>query len=261
MDSISPVYLLLGAIICSMIGRFMLIRAAWEISKAWGIAVLCVPLAPMFFRMNYKELAGEGKNWLRATSFLFLCYVGLTGSRGSLDDLWQVVPERFRPQEVAEHQVADSEELVAETEATETSEDEGGPEVAQASISPHRTIVTHAVPSAPAEKKSFFARIASLIHSGAPEPAKPAAVTTAATLTPPAPTGPTLAERVAANQQEFARLGEVYETLKKERGYLKKSDQDSIKAYNEQAAKYQADLAKARADQVELNKQAGLAKK
>jgi hypothetical protein len=42
---------------------------------------------------------------------------------------------------------------------------------------------------------------------------------------------------------------------------LKKWDQDQIKAYNEQAAKYQADLAKARADQVELNKQIALVKK
>ena len=57
-----------------MVGRFMLIRAAWEISKPWGIAVDSRPLAPMFFRMNYKELAGEGKDWLRG-HFLFFHWV------------------------------------------------------------------------------------------------------------------------------------------------------------------------------------------
>ena len=50
----------------------MLIRAAWEISKPWGFAVLCVPLAPMFFRMNYKELASEGRNWHRGAFGFFL---------------------------------------------------------------------------------------------------------------------------------------------------------------------------------------------
>jgi recombinational DNA repair ATPase RecF len=65
---------------------------------------------------------------------------------------------------------------------------------------------------------------------------------------------PSYAERVAANQQEFARLSEVYESLKRERGYLRKHDDEGIRAYNAEAAKYQADLAKARAEQTELIK-------
>ena len=84
-----------------MIGRAMLIRAAWEISKLWGFAVLCVPFAPMFFRMNYKELAFEGKNWRTATTVFFVAFMAITGSRGSIDDLWAIVPEKFRPADMA----------------------------------------------------------------------------------------------------------------------------------------------------------------
>jgi hypothetical protein len=254
MDAISPVYLLLGAVICSMVGRFMLIRAAWEISKGWGVAVLCLPLAPLVFRMKYKELAGEGRNWLRGAAAFGVGFMALTGSNGSLGDLWSIVPERFRPAEYAEHHSADSEELVPEpaddgkdedTEAANT-ESDAAP-AAATKLSPK---------AAPAEKKSFFGRIATLLHRESSEPA-PVPIAAPASV----PAGPTLAERVATNQAEFARLGQVYEGLKKERGYLKKWDQDAIKAYNEEAAKYQADLAKARADQMEINKQAAVAKK
>jgi hypothetical protein len=85
--------------------------------------------------------------------------------------------------------------------------------------------------------------------------ATPAPVVPKAT---PAP--PTLAERTAANQREFARLEEVYEHLKTERGYLRKADDAGIAAYNTEAAKYHAAVAAARAEQTELNKQL-LAKK
>lgn len=240
-----------------MVGRFMLIRAAWEISKPWGVAVLCVPLAPMFFRWNYKELATEGKNWHRGASAFFLGFAALTGSTGSFDDLWSIVPERFRPVEYAEHQSADSDELVPESaEADEETELEAVATESSAAPAPVAKLPPKA---SPAEKKNFFARISALIKGESSDAAKPAAAAVVAA--PALPAGPSLSERVAANQAEFTRLGEVYESLKKEKGYLKKWDQDQIKAYNEQAAKYQADLAKARAEQVELNKQIALVRK
>jgi len=188
MDSISPVYLLLAAVVCSCVGRALLIRAAWEISKPWGFAVLCVPLAPMFFRMNYKELAHEGQHWRTATTIFGVLFIAITGSSGSLNDLWSIVPEKFRP-------------------------------------------------------------ASSLIETVEPDEHDAPAIVVAAT---PAP--PSYAERVAANQREFARLSEVYETLKRERGYLRKHDQEGIQAYNVRAAKYQADLVDARAEQTELIK-------
>jgi hypothetical protein len=256
MDAVSPLYLLLAGLICSMVGRFMLVRAAWEISKGWGVAVACIPLAPLIFRWNYKELAGEGKNWLMATNICFVTFGALTGSRGvdSIDDLWTLLPERFRPAEYAEHR-EDPEEIVPEG-AQEAEEPEEADVVAtEAGVAPSaakKLAPTAAPAAAPTAKATFFGRIATLLHRAPAEPAKSPAPAVALT---PVATGPTLSERLATNQAEFTRLGVVYEGLKKERGYLKKWDQDQIKSYNEQAAKYQADLAKARADQVELNKQ------
>lgn len=188
----SPLFLLLAAFVFSMVGRALLFRAAFEISKPWGLAVLFVPLAPAFFRMNYKELAHEGQNWRRFSMICGTLFFVVTGSSGSLNDLWSLVPEKLQPAWAVEKM-------------------EPGMHAEQAP---------------------------------APE---------AATL-PPTPVPPTYAERVAANQQEFARLAAVYETLKKERGYLRKHDDEAIQAYNTSAAKYQADLAKARAEQTDLMK-------
>jgi hypothetical protein len=186
----SPVFLLLAALICSMIGRGFLFRAALSISKAWGIAVLCVPLAPFFFRRNYKELAHEGQNWRTGATILAVLFFAITGSSGSVSELWDLVPENLRPASLVEE--------------TEPEADDAG-EVADA------------------------------------------------TAVPATPMPPSYSERVAANQREFARLGEVYDTLKLERGYLRKHDREGIEAYNLLAAKYQADLAKARTEQKELN--------
>src|SRR3954469_21035460 len=99
MSAPSPVFLLLAALVCSIVGRALLIRAAWEISKAWGIAVLFMPFAPMVFRMKYKELANEGKNWRTMTLVFGISFFIVTGSTGSLDELWTLVPEKFRPAE------------------------------------------------------------------------------------------------------------------------------------------------------------------
>ena len=191
----TPTFLLLAAFICSIVGRAFLVRAAWEISKGWGIAVACVPFAPFFFRRNYKELAQEGQTWRTMTTIFTVAFGAITGSTASTGQLWAMVPEKYRPASL--------------TEKAEPGQDSSSPESA----------------TAPA--------------------AAPAT---------PVPAPPSYAERVAANQQEFARLGDVYENLKTERGYLRKHDDEGIKAYNELAAKYQADLVKARAEQTELVK-------
>ena len=223
MDSLSPIYLLLAAVVCSFVGRALLVRAAWEISKGWGLAVIFVPLAPMFFLMNYKELRGEGKNWRTASVILFLAFMGITGSTGSFSDLWEIVPNSLRPAKYAEHQDSSPEEAAAEA-AVESPED-------------------GSAPAKPAATPAVVAAAAPVIPVATPPP------------------GPTLAQRLAANQAEFKRLAEVYEGLKKERGYLKKWDQEAINSYNDEAKKYQTALAAARAEQVELNKQIVLVKK
>ena len=45
--------LLLIGLLCSLAGRLLLARAAFAISASWGVAVLLVPFAPAFFRINY----------------------------------------------------------------------------------------------------------------------------------------------------------------------------------------------------------------
>lgn len=266
MGDVSPVYLLLAAIVCSIAARLKLVRAAWEIGKGWGIAVACIPLAPWIFLMKHQELRSEGLALRRLAGVCFLIFGALTASQGtdSLNQLWTLVPEKLRP---AEYRFAGSVELIPDRAE---GEEEMAPEAAAESET-HPPVTTLKSKATPEEKKNFFTRIAALVQSSSPGAAKspaaiattaPAATTAAAAPAEPAlPAGPSLSERVTANQAEFARLAEVYEGLKKERGYLKKWDQDQIKGYNELAAKYQTELAKARAEQVELNKQIALVKK
>jgi hypothetical protein len=302
MDSISPAWLLLAVFLCSMIGRFMLIRAAWEISKPWGIAVLFVPFAPMVFRMKYKELASEGQHWRTATMVLGLAFIGITGGSGSIDQLWDIVPEKWRPEEMQPHHYAQMEEQERPMAAAEPGEVDG--QTAEPALDPATAVAN---PAAVLMHKSFLSKVRNLfghkeVGAAAPAPGaaqektlaaptkptnlaeritfmdrlakasdpriavkneagSPAASPAIATLTPPLIVPPTLSQRVAANQAEFARLANEYEALKKEKGYLKKWDQEQIKAYNESAAKYQAALAAARAEQTELMKQAAVAKK
>ena len=59
---------------------------------------------------------------------------------------------------------------------------------------------------------------------------------------------------VSRRCREFERLAEWYDTLKHERGYLRKSDAEGIAAYNAEAAKYQGAVKLAQAEQAELNK-------
>jgi hypothetical protein len=198
----SPLFLLLAAFVCSMVGRAFLFRAALGISKGWGIAVLCVPFAPFFFRKNYKELAPDGQNWRRCALICGILFFVVTGSTGSLNDLLAMVPEKLQPAWLVEK--LQPIELAA-----------GTPAVVAAPAT-----VPAAVPAAP----------------------------------PATPAPPSYAERLTANQQEFAHLAEVYDALKHERGYLRKHDVEGVNAYNTAVAKYQADLAKARAEQTELTK-------
>jgi pyruvate/2-oxoglutarate dehydrogenase complex dihydrolipoamide acyltransferase (E2) component len=212
-----------------MVGRALLIRAAWEISKGWGIAVLCLPLAPAFFRWTYKELAHEGQSWRTAATAFGILFFAITGSSGSLDELWTIVPERFRPASLA----VTSEPTVQAANASD-----------------------EAATAQPLGRKGAFLR-------------KQAAETTAVAATPVVAATPAvvpevvqltpvirpLAERMVANQREFARLGEMYEQLKKDRGYLRKGDQEAVATFNTEAAKYQYALAAARTEQMELNKQ------
>jgi hypothetical protein len=212
MNSIPPVVFLVAALLCSLVGRLMLVRAAWKISVGWGLTVLAVPFGPFFFRLNHKELAQAGGYWRLATVPLIACFflAGGSDSFSELDDLkfWEKKPA-LAASEDGKPALEDPEEL---------------------------DNAENIVAAAKAGKLA------------------PGATLEIAQLTPPLPIPMTLAERAAANQREFTRLEEVYESLKRERGYLKKGDQAAVAEYNTAAAKYQAALAKARAEQTELMK-------
>ncbi|MDB6150894.1 MAG: hypothetical protein JWQ44_2342, partial [Chthoniobacter sp.] len=209
-----PLVFLLAGVVCSLIGRGLLIRAAFSVGKGWGISVLLVPLAPLFFRWNYKELALQGRHWRTATVACTAIFC-VTGGSGSLSD----IPSKW-------------------TSNGDLAEAEDAPALSTAG------------------SNRFLARIAGLVAPS--DSSVPSALVPGATLehAPEAASAVRVVstpERLAANQREFARLVDVYAGLKQERGYLRKADVPAITAFNAQAAKYQADLATARAEQAELN--------
>jgi hypothetical protein len=226
-------------VICSLVGRLLLARAAFSVGKVWGVSVLVVPLAPLFFRLNYKELAYAGGRWRLATTICVLLSVASGGSSGTLNDLPKMLSHR---EEAA---------VLAEVDATEARPESAAPQAPAKAATP---------PEKARETQNFVTKAAAFVlPAGLWTPtATPAPVL--APVAPATPAPPTLAERMAANQREFTRLGDVYEALKKERGYLRKGDPEALAAYNGEAAKYQAALVAARADQVELNKQLTAAK-
>ena len=244
--------------VCSVVGRLLLVRAAFSISKGWGVSVLVVPLAPLFFRLNYKELAHEGKHWRMATMIFALLFFGVGGS-GSMSEIPAMLSHREEAAVLAEAGPANG-------VSTEVS-----PVPAKASAAPAAEIPV---------AKSLFATVVTLVHPAATPAIKPPVMPAAAPVSapvvapivvaaeeaapevstatvsappvPPTPPPPTAAERQQANRRQFEMLAEWYARLKNERGYLLKSDTAGIDAYNVEAAKYQAALQQAKAEQVEL---------
>lgn len=60
---------------CALIGRIILIRAAFGVSMWWGIGVF-LPFGPLFFRLSYPGLAYASRMFRLATlPFVFLYFV------------------------------------------------------------------------------------------------------------------------------------------------------------------------------------------
>lgn len=74
------VFLIVGAIF-SLIGRVLLLSAAFGVSVGWGIGVL-LPFGPLFFRLNYPNLAPLSRVFRLAALPCLLAYVWV--GQGSL---------------------------------------------------------------------------------------------------------------------------------------------------------------------------------
>jgi len=69
------VFLILG-MVCALIGRVLLVMAAWQISVAWGVGVF-LPFGPLFFRLNYPDQAQRSRLFRLATLPCFFLYLVL----------------------------------------------------------------------------------------------------------------------------------------------------------------------------------------
>ncbi len=223
---------LAAALVCAFIGRILLVKAAFGVSTGWGLTVLFVPFGPLFFRMNYKELAYPTRYWRLATGPLLLLFF-FNGGTDSVTSFFH----RFSKEDTTEEASAGDthfhlpvpSKIIASLKHTDSTADTNA---ATPSAAPAKVAATPASPSA--------------------TPSKAVAASAAAMV--PAPKVLSVAERVEANRREFERLSDWYENLRRERGYLRKGDTPAVEAYNAEAAKYQAALQLAKTEQAELTK-------
>jgi hypothetical protein len=200
--------------------------------------VLFVPFGPLFFRLNYKELAHPTRYWRLATGPLLILFF-LTGGAGSVRSyFYQFIKQ-------------DANEVAS---AGDTHFHLPNPSKIIASLK-H----ADAAPAANAAAPSATPSQAATPANPSATPSKAVAASAAAMV--PAPKVLTVAERVEANRREFERLSDWYESLRRERGYLRKGDTAAVEAYNAEAAKYQAALQLAKTEQADLAKLKATAQK
>jgi hypothetical protein len=240
MPAIPVIAFLLAALACSLVGRILLVTAAFSVSTAWGFMVLFVPFGPLIFRMKHRELARPTRFWRLGSGVLFILFIVNGGSTSSVTSLFQ------------KH---DNEEATEEASAGDTRFHLPVPSKIVAALT-HPDAAADAKP-AEADAKPAAAEA----KPSAPSPTPSKAVAASAAAMAPAPKVLTTAERVDANRMEFERLAEWYENLRRERGYLRKGDTAAVEAFNADAARYQAALQLAKVEQAELAKLNSTAKK
>ncbi len=237
MPAIPTVLILLGAFLAvSFIGRILLVTAAFGVSTAWGFTVLLVPFGPVIFRWNYRELAYPTRYWRRGAMLLLVLFVINGGSKESMQTLTNF---------------GKTGTVVASAGDTQFHLPVPGKVVAAAAAqTDHTDPMAFSLPALPKAAASVAAAPATPVPAATPSKAVAAASATM----PAAPTMLSAAERTEANRREFERLAEWYDTLKHERGYLRKNDTEAIEAYNVEAAKYQTALQLAKTEQADLAK-------
>src|SRR5438128_1625697 len=71
--SVAALVFLFMGLICALIGRFLLLGAAFGISVWWGLGVF-LPFGPLLFRLSYPDLAPLSKKFRLATLPCILLY-------------------------------------------------------------------------------------------------------------------------------------------------------------------------------------------
>jgi hypothetical protein len=218
-----------AALLFSLIGRVLMLGTAFGVSSGWGMTVLFAPFGPLLFRMKNPEAPCPKKNyWGLATGPLMLLFFVDGGTVQSIESLG-----------------SSGKPLVAGT----TVDVSRFPTPA-----PVKAVASAATPAPGAPATSGSAAPGKPAAGPAPTATPSSAVAAANSAMPPAPKVLSPAERMEANRQEFERLAVWYDSLKHERGYLRKGDTDALDAFNVEAAKYQTALQLAKNEQAELAK-------
>jgi hypothetical protein len=232
-----------AALICSLIGRILLLGPALKVSRLWGAIVLLVPFGPLAFGFTFGEPAQPTRYWRMVMGPLMLLFFATGGSVASVRSVTSLYMPSNAPTDGISFELPVPTKLVAgllgrkvpEAPATAPAAPAAAPAVAAATPAPKST---------PALAKA----------TPAPKTTPSPAVKAALASMPPAPKIQDLTERMEANRKEFQRLSDWYDSLKHERGYLRKGDVDAVEAYNAAAAKYQTALQLAKTEEAELNK-------
>ena len=74
------IFFLAAAVLCSFVGRIVLVGAAFGKSTQWGMIVLFAPFGPMLFRMKYEDLANPTRYWRMPIGPLMLLFFVMGGS-------------------------------------------------------------------------------------------------------------------------------------------------------------------------------------
>jgi hypothetical protein len=236
MSVVPAIYLALAALLASLVGRAVLLKPALSVNKIWALVVLLVPFGPVAFKLKFEELAAPTRFWRMATGPLLLLFFLDGGSVGTISAFLDSGKPKIAgtTPDVSRFQAAEAAKIAA-----------------AATPAP----VAKPAPATPAPTPAIAAATpAKSAATPTPGATPSSAVAASIAAMPPAPRVLTLAERQEANQREIQRLGEWYENLKHEKGYLRKGDSDAVEAYNASVLKYQAAMQLAKTEQAELVK-------
>ena len=95
------IFLALG-LVCILIGRVLLIRAAFGVSVGWGFGIF-LPFGPFLFRLSYPDLAPLSRTFRLIALPCFLAYFALRPGPLSASTLDQFFKQKEVPSAPANH--------------------------------------------------------------------------------------------------------------------------------------------------------------